>query len=136
MGAPKLSDPIDLHVGERLRRARSAVGLSQVALAYLLDVSYQQIQKYERGRNRISSSKLQTIATHLSVPVAYFFEGAPEAAERFFDAEHDGDDADELAEFVNSAEGIELNRAFFRIQDPVQRRRVIDLILSLATVPD
>jgi len=122
-------DPIDIHVGGRVRLRRTLMGLSQAALARSLGLTFQQVQKYEKGYNRIGSSRLFQIAQTLEVPVAYFFEamsGAPGA--EFAVAEtHQSYDADPMAK----RETLELVRAYYRIGDPAVRRRVFDLIKSI-----
>ncbi|MDN2566170.1 helix-turn-helix domain-containing protein [Aquibium sp. A9E412] len=128
----KRPNPIDAHVGARIRLRRNMLGMSQEKLGEGLGITFQQIQKYEKGTNRVGASRLQAIASLLSTPVSFFFEGAPG---------HDGEEVTGMAEdsptayvvdFINSAEGIQLNRAFARISDPKVRRRVIDLVRALA----
>jgi transcriptional regulator with XRE-family HTH domain len=108
------------------------LGISQEKLGESLGITFQQIQKYEKGTNRVGASRLQAIASILNAPVSFFFEGAPN---------EDGDPVAGLAEegtpyvgdFLSSSEGIQLNRAFVRITDPKVRRRVLDLVKALAT---
>ncbi|MCB1420019.1 MAG: helix-turn-helix transcriptional regulator [Notoacmeibacter sp.] len=127
----KKPNPIDIHVGSRVRLRRNMLGMSQEKLGEALGITFQQIQKYEKGTNRVGASRLQAIASVLQVPVSFFFEDAPG---------HDAVAAGGLAEdsstsyvvdFLNSAEGLQLNRAFVKINDPKVRRKVIDLVKSL-----
>lgn len=128
----KKPNPTDIHVGGRIRLRRNMLGMSQEKLGENLGITFQQIQKYEKGTNRVGASRLQAIASILGVPVAFFFEdiaGAETTAPRGF-AEDQGLAFD--VSFCTSAEGLQLNRAFVRIADPKVRRRIIDLVKSLA----
>jgi transcriptional regulator with XRE-family HTH domain len=120
-------DPIDLHVGVRLRLRRMMIGVSQEALARKLGVTFQQIQKYENGQNRVGASRLYQLSLALRVPVGFFFEDLPDSG----GADVDPDAASALS-FVNSPEGLQLNLAFSRITNPATRRRVVDLLATLA----
>jgi transcriptional regulator with XRE-family HTH domain len=124
--------PTDVHVGARVRLRRSALGMSQEKLAKGVGITFQQLQKYEKGVNRISASRLQQIARVLQVPIATFFEESPGAA-----TEEPIDAAEQMAttkllEFLSSDEGIELNRAFVRIPNVQLRRRFLDLVRAVA----
>src|SRR5665213_1052180 len=124
---------IDAHVGARIRMRRQLVNMSQSRLGELLGVTFQQIQKYEKGSNRISASRLQHTARVLEVSPGYFFEGAPaDSAEPSF-----AEDSSQsyVVDFLASTEGLQLNRAFLRVRDPKVRRRIVDLVIALAT-PD
>jgi transcriptional regulator with XRE-family HTH domain len=127
----KIPNPIDKHVGARLRMRRMLVGMSQEKLGAALDITFQQIQKYEKGANRIGASRLQELARVLQVPPSFFFEGAPPGdapAVGFAEAGA----ASYVADFLSTAEGLQLNRAFALIRDPKVRRRILDLVASLA----
>ncbi|MFT0859640.1 helix-turn-helix domain-containing protein [Ancylobacter sp. G4_0304] len=130
----KSPNPIDKHVGSRVRMRRMMVGMSQEKLGESLGITFQQIQKYEKGTNRIGASRLQNISSVLSVPVAFFFEGAPTgtAGEGF------AEDASPayVSDFLATSEGLALTRAFTRIADPKVRRRIVDLVEALAEAPD
>jgi transcriptional regulator with XRE-family HTH domain len=132
MANKKQPNSIDIHVGGRVHLHRKLLGMSQEKLGEGLGITFQQIQKYEKGTNRISASRLQQIAAILSVPVSIFFEDIPgtpsEAAAGFNEAQP----ADYVAEFLSSSEGIHLNKAFIRIKDDKLRRRVIDLVNAMA----
>lgn len=108
------------------------VSMSQEKLGEQLGITFQQIQKYEKGTNRVGASRLQAIASILNVPVAFFFEGSPgvdnDAPSGFSE---DSDDSSIMA-FGSSVEGLQLSRAFMKIRDPKVRRRVIDLVRAMA----
>ncbi len=127
----KTPNPIDRHVGARVRMRRLMVGLSQSKLADSLDVTFQQIQKYEKGANRIGASRLQQIARVLDVPPSFFFEGAPSSAAPSHGFSEDPGNA-YVVDFLSTAEGLQLNRAFSAIKDPKLRKTVIDLVERIA----
>ncbi|WP_367718867.1 helix-turn-helix domain-containing protein [Nitratireductor sp. GISD-1A_MAKvit] len=129
----KKPNPIDIHVGGRIRLRRNMLGMSQEKLGESLGITFQQIQKYEKGTNRVGASRLQAIASVLSAPVAFFFEGAPGGDENEAGGGMAEEGADFVVDFLNSSEGVQLNRAFAKISDPKVRRRVIDLVKVLAT---
>ena len=131
----KKPNPIDTHVGSRVRLRRTMLGMSQEKLGEALGITFQQVQKYEKGSNRIGASRLQNIADVLKVPVSYFFEDAPGSATTPRGGlEENG--TDYVVDFLSTAEGLQLNRAFVRIADPKVRKRVIDLVRSLADSHD
>jgi len=131
MANKKQPNPIDIHVGSRVRLRRMMLGMSQEKLGESLGITFQQIQKYEKGTNRIGASRLQHIATVLSVPVSFFFEDAPGTpAEAAGLAE--SRPAHYVVDFLSSSEGIQLNKAFVRIKDTKLRRRIIDLVKAAA----
>jgi transcriptional regulator with XRE-family HTH domain len=119
--------PIDVYVGVRVRARRKAMRMSQQELAERLGLTFQQVQKYERGMNRISASKLFEIAQALQVPIAWFFEGATSATV----AEGAGPD-DSLQAFLSSGEAIDLGQAFLAIPTALQRGRVLDLMRAMS----
>lgn len=125
---------IDVHVGGRVRLRRMMLGLSQERLGEKLGLTFQQIQKYEKGANRIGASRLYDISQVLSVPVQFFFEDLPEDLYR---AAHEGgvtETAPRLMNFVSSNEGLQLNTAFSRIECDETRRRIVDLVKTLSTI--
>lgn len=127
-------NPIDAHVGARVRLRRMLTGMSQERLGELLGVTFQQIQKYEKGANRIGASRLYEISRILDVPVQYFFDDLPEEGGRPIARPHGFSDAAGepfVMDFVSSTEGLQLNRAFFGIREPKLRRRVLDLVREL-----
>ena len=126
-------NPIDVYVGSRLRLGRKILSVTQEKLAENLGVTFQQVQKYERGLNRISASRLHQAAQILDVPVTFFF---PQADPPHSDEADCADDRSEVMGFLCSSEGLELNRAFAQIKDPSMRRRVLELIRSIAAAAD
>ncbi|MFZ4805863.1 MAG: helix-turn-helix domain-containing protein [Hyphomicrobiaceae bacterium] len=128
-------NPMDIHVGTRVRLRRILLGMSQEKLGERLGLTFQQIQKYEKGVNRIGASRLFDMSRVLGVPVQFFYDEAPlpvsvmdSHPSGFSERPNDG----YLAEFLNSREGIELNRAFVRIADPKLRRSIIELVRAMA----
>ena len=129
----KAPNPIDKHVGARVRMRRLILGMSQGKLGEALDVTFQQVQKYEKGANRIGASRLQQLARVLDVPPAYFFEDAPSGDERAPGfAEDEGHN--HFVDFLSTSEGLQLNRAFAAIRDAKVRKKILDLVVSLAAV--
>ena len=126
----KVPNPIDRHVGSRVRMRRVLSGVSQEKLGDALGLTFQQVQKYEKGSNRISASRLQQIAKMLDVPVSFFFEGAP-TGDMPTGAFSDSASSAYVSDFMASSEGVQLMKAFIRIKDNKVRRRIIDLVESL-----
>ena len=125
----KQANPIDAQVGNRVRIRRMLIGMSQERLGDMLGLTFQQVQKYEKGVNRIGAGRLFEVARILNVPVDFFYEGLatnqpglgePEVA------------APPVMEFVSSGEGLQLSLAFMKIKDAKVRKRVLDLVKSLA----
>jgi transcriptional regulator with XRE-family HTH domain len=135
-------DPVDIHVGARLRMRRNLVGLSQEQLGKSLGLTFQQIQKYERGINRMGSSRLFQMSKVLSVPVAYFFDEIPAALKTPMQsgfAESEQEPIENIAtaehadyDIMRRRETLELVRAYYRILDSKQRRKVYELIRSMS----
>ena len=129
--AKKLPNPTDKHVGSRVRMRRMMLSMSQQKLADGLGLTFQQVQKYERGANRIGASRLQQISHVLQVPVAYFFEGAPNAS-----APHGSNGGAlsmaQIDDFVSDLDGLRLIRAFMRIDNAAVRRRIVMLVREIA----
>jgi transcriptional regulator with XRE-family HTH domain len=130
--------PIDVHVGSRIRLRRTLQGMSQERLGEALGLTFQQVQKYERGVNRVGASRLFDLSRVLDVPISFFFDDMPDslasaygnqAGRRAtgFSESHDGFSDDTL----NRRETLELVRAYYRITDPAVRKRVFDLIKSM-----
>jgi transcriptional regulator with XRE-family HTH domain len=128
----KKTNLIDIHVGSRVRLRRSMLGMSQEKLGDSLCITFQQVQKYEKAANRVGASRLQAIATILGVPVSFFFEGAPDVPTNSGAGFRVDGPTAHVVEFLNSAEGLQLNRAFVRIADAKVRSRVVDLVKALA----
>ncbi len=132
--AGRKPNPVDIHVGSRVRYRRMIIGMSQEKLGEKMNLTFQQIQKYEKRTNRIGASRLFQLSKILEVPVGYFFEdafshGTPASANHGL---HEPEQEGFLLDFLNSREGLELNKAFAKIQDPKVRRRVIDLVRALS----
>jgi transcriptional regulator with XRE-family HTH domain len=128
----KKPNPIDIHVGSRARLRRTMLGMSQEKLGNALGITFQQIQKYEKGANRIGASRLQQIANVLNVPVAFFFEDAPSGMQTVTGMGEENSTT-YVVDFLSSSEGLQLNRAFVKIEDPKVRRKIVDLVKSLAS---
>ncbi len=127
----KSPNPVDRHVGTRVRMRRMLIGMSQEKLGEALGITFQQVQKYEKGMNRISASRLQQTSRVLGVPIDYFYEGAPQ-----FDAEAAGGFAESqspayMAELTTN-DGLNLLKAFASIKSARVRRRVVELVRALA----
>ena len=128
----KKPNPIDVHVGSRIRLRRNMLGLSQEKLGENLGITFQQIQKYEKGTNRVGASRLRAISAILNVPVSFFFEDAPGSNPVGQEGFAEDNEATYVVDFLNSNEGVQLTRAFTKISDPKVRRKIIDLVKSLA----
>ncbi|MEM0930573.1 MAG: helix-turn-helix transcriptional regulator [Pseudomonadota bacterium] len=129
--------PIDVHVGSRVRLRRMMQGISQDRLGEELGLTFQQVQKYEKGVNRIGASRLYEIARILSVPVQFFYDDygdGPETLIGFAETQRSMEPKDERADFLatlSTPEGMQLCRAFSKIKDYQVRRRVLDLVKTL-----
>ncbi len=132
MASKKSPNPIDVHVGARVRLRRMMLGMSQEKLGEHLGITFQQIQKYEKGTNCIGASRMQAIARVLSVPVAFFFEDAPGSTPVAGDQAFGSGSENHVVDFLSSSEGLSLNKAFIRIKDAKQRRKVVELVKALA----
>ena len=127
----KTPNPTDKHVGSRVRMRRMMLGMSQEKLGDALSLTFQQVQKYEKGTNRIGASRLQQIGHFLQVPVSFFFEGAPDLPAGASGA-NDAPSPSYVSDFLASSDGLALTKAFMRIKDPKLRRRIVDLVLQIA----
>ncbi len=127
----KAPNPIDRHVGSRVRMRRMMLGMSQEKLGDALGLTFQQVQKYEKGTNRIGASRLQQIAHILQVPVEFFFEGAPDFVTPPSGLAEAPSPA-YVADFLATSDGLALTRAFMRITNTKLRRRIVDLVESIA----
>lgn len=124
----KQANPVDAHVGTRVRLRRMLVGMSQERLGELLGLTFQQVQKYEKGVNRIAAGRLFEISSILGVPISFFYEDFDGHRRGFAES---GESAP-VMEFVSSNEGFQLSLAYMSIKDPKVRRRILDLVRSLA----
>jgi transcriptional regulator with XRE-family HTH domain len=135
MMAIKTPNPIDKHVGARIRMRRLMLGMSQTALAQGLGLTFQQIQKYEKGINRVGASRLQQIAHILQVPVEFFFEGAPGVPGAKADVANTPSLA-HVSEFLASPDGLTLVAGFVKIRSAKLRRSIVELVSYLAQNQD
>ena len=133
----KKPNPIDIHVGSRIRLRRTMLGMSQEKLGESLGITFQQIQKYEKGTNRVGASRLQAISGILNVPVSFFFEDAPDGNPANTPAGMaEASSSNYVVDFLSSSEGLQLNRSFVKISDPKVRRKIVDLVKALAAEAD
>jgi len=134
----KSPNPVDIHVGSRIRLRRMMIGMSQERLGERLGLTFQQVQKYEKGANRVGASRLFAISNILEVPVEFFFADMPSS---IAGSEKNGDtmgmtEPDETSfvmDFVSSSEGLQLNTAFKKIESQETRRKIVDLVKTLAS---
>ncbi len=131
----KQANPIDAQVGNRMRIRRMLIGMSQEKLGDLLDLTFQQVQKYEKGVNRIGAGRLYQIAHILGVPIGYFYESVTERLPDGLGRSGENSSSP-VVELLSSGEGLQLGLAFTKIRDPKVRRRVLDLVKSLADGDD
>jgi transcriptional regulator with XRE-family HTH domain len=124
--------PVDIHVGARVRLRRMLLGMSQDKLADALGLTFQQIQKYEKGVNRIGASRVFEISHILNVPIQYFFDDFEGARGDSYAFSENGGGEDTFMQLLHSPDGVQLCRHFAEIQDPKVRRRVLDLVKTLA----
>ena len=125
--AKKVSKPVDVYVGARVRARRLELGISQEKLANAIGLTFQQVQKYEKGSNRISSSRLVQLANALEAPPTFFFDGAPGQMK----TTNKSDAMEHVSAFISSREGLALIKAFLKIPGPL-RRSVVDLVDKIA----
>ena len=134
MHAPRSASPVDTHVGTRIRLRRQILKLSQEKLGAELGVTFQQVQKYERGANRVGASRLWALSQVLEVPVGFFFEGLDGGD--FPDGFAEDDQTPIVYDFINSSDGVELAKAVSRIRSKAVRRQILELARSLADNQD
>src|SRR6202046_4567138 len=123
----KAPNPVDRYVGSRVRMRRIMLGMSQEKLGDALGLTFQQVQKYEKGTNRVGASRIQQISEILRVPVSFLFEGGPSGTtntEEF----SEGTSPAYVSDFLVTSEGLALTRAFTRLTDAKVRRRIVDLV--------
>jgi transcriptional regulator with XRE-family HTH domain len=131
--AKKVPNPIDRHVGSRVRMRRMMLGMSQEKLGDALGLTFQQVQKYEKGANRIGASRLQQISQILQVPVSFFFEGVPSPrTEQRPEGLSEAPSPAYVSDFLATSDGLALTKAFVRIKDAKLRRRIVDLVEQIA----
>jgi transcriptional regulator with XRE-family HTH domain len=127
----KAPNPIDKHVGSRVRMRRMMLSMSQEKLGDALGLTFQQVQKYEKGSNRIGASRLQQISLILQVPVSFFFEGAPPPPGKETGFENAPSPA-YVTDFLATSDGLTLVKAFMRIPNSKLRRRIVELVEEMA----
>jgi transcriptional regulator with XRE-family HTH domain len=127
----KAPNPVDKYVGSRVRMRRIMLGMSQEKLGEALGLTFQQIQKYEKGTNRVGASRLQQISEVLQVPVSFLFDGGPSGAVLSEGSAESASPA-YIADFLATSEGLALTRAFTRIPDSKLRRSIVDLVEQIA----
>jgi len=125
----KKANPVDAHVGYRVRLRRMLIGMSQERLGELLGLTFQQVQKYERGINRIGAGRLFEVSEILGVPISFFYEGIDGVKAS---SETNGDHPSAVMDFLSSSEGIQLSTAFMSIRDVKVRRRILDLVRTIS----
>lgn len=127
----KAPNPVDKYVGSRVRMRRIMLGMSQEKLGEALGLTFQQVQKYEKGTNRVGASRLQQISEILQVPVSFLFDGGPSGAANT-DGFSEGTSPAYISDFLATSEGLALTRAFTRITDAKLRRSIVDLVEQIA----
>jgi transcriptional regulator with XRE-family HTH domain len=130
-------DPVDIHVGSRVRLRRTLLGLSQDKLARAIGVSFQQLQKYERGTNRISASRLYALSKVLGVGISWFFEDAPSTAKRRTPAAEARAAANEGSpeqDPMTANETVKLVRAYYMIEDPKVRKKILHMVRAVSPI--
>ena len=127
----KAPNPVDKYVGSRVRMRRIMLGMSQEKLGEALGLTFQQIQKYEKGTNRVGASRLQQISEVLQVPVSFLFDGGPSGV-TLSDGSAESASPAYIADFLATSEGLALTRAFTRIPDSKLRRSIVDLVEQIA----
>tara|TARA_R110002124_G_C8700072_1_gene493905 strand:- start:116 stop:511 length:396 start_codon:yes stop_codon:yes gene_type:complete len=127
---PRSISDLDLHIAARLRLRRTMLKMSQIELADSVGVTFQQIQKYERGSNRIGAGRLYELAGTLKVPVTYFYDGLANGA-----PDHDTTSDRQIMDFLNSAQGLLFVREFLAVKDPRQQTAMRALLRALESKP-
>jgi transcriptional regulator with XRE-family HTH domain len=130
-------DPVDIHVGSRVRLRRTLLGLSQDKLARAIGVSFQQLQKYERGTNRISASRLYALSKVLGVGISWFFEDAPSTAKRRTPATETrapANDSSADQDPMTANETVKLVRAYYMIEDPKVRKKILHMVRAVSPI--
>jgi len=127
----KAPNPVDKYVGSRVRMRRIMLGMSQEKLGEALGLTFQQVQKYEKGTNRVGASRLQQISEILQVPVSFLFDGGPSGAVNG-NGFGEGASPAYVSDFLATSEGLALTRAFTRIGDSKMRRSIVELVEQIA----
>lgn len=127
----KAPNPVDKHVGSRVRMRRIMLGMSQEKLGEALGLTFQQVQKYEKGTNRVGASRIQQISEILQVPVSFLFEGSPTGISKT-EGLSEAPSPAYVSDFLATSEGLALTRAFTRITDAKLRRSIVDMVEQIA----
>ncbi len=131
--AKKAPNPIDKHVGSRVRMRRMMLSMSQEKLGDALGLTFQQVQKYEKGTNRIGASRLQQISNILQVPVSFFFEGAPNMPGHVGTAGlNEAPSPAYVSDFLATSDGLSLTKSFMKIKSSKLRRKIVNLVEQIA----
>ncbi len=129
----KAPNPVDKYVGSRVRMRRIMLGMSQEKLGDALGLTFQQVQKYEKGTNRVGASRIKQISEILRVPVSFLFEGGPGGGTASSEGLSEATSPAYVADFLATSEGLALTRAFTRITDAKLRRSIVDMVEQIAT---
>ncbi|MFV0256137.1 helix-turn-helix domain-containing protein [Candidatus Liberibacter solanacearum] len=124
----KKPNPVDINVGKRIRLRRTILGMSQEKLGDSLGITFQQVQKYEKGVNRVGASRLQNISRALDIPISFFFDDPPAVCSGALSEENN------IMDFLSSSDGLQLNRHFTQIKDVKVRQKIIDLVKSIVSL--
>jgi transcriptional regulator with XRE-family HTH domain len=128
----KAPNPVDKYVGSRVRMRRIMLGMSQEKLGEALGLTFQQVQKYEKGTNRVGASRIQQISEILQVPVSFLFEGGPSGTPST-GGFSEGTSPAYVSDFLATSEGLALTRAFTRITDAKLRRSIVEMVEQIAS---
>lgn len=131
--ATKIPNPVDVYVGSRIRMRRNMLAMSQESLATSIRLTFQQVQKYEKGINRVGASRLQQIATALQVPPSFFFEGVSGTPDE--KGAGSAPSPNYISEFLSTADGLALVKAFARIGNAKLRRTIVELVQQINPEP-
>jgi len=130
--AKKSPNPTDKHVGNQVRMRRMMLGMSQERLGDALGISFQQVQKYEKGANRIGAGRMQQISNILQAPIEFFFDGGPVIPGHRSAGLTEAPTPNYVTDFITSSHGLDLTKAFMRIKDAKLRRCIVNLIEKIA----
>jgi transcriptional regulator with XRE-family HTH domain len=131
IGRVRSATPVDAHIGQKIRTRRTLLGLSQTELADVAGITFQQVQKYEKGTNRVGASRLQQFSQALGVPPSYFFDGLPTVGKKLSVPQEGELSEGSIVSFLGTREGAELVRGFLAIKDKSIRQNLIGLINTI-----
>lgn len=123
---------VDIHVGKRLRMRRTILGITQEKLADALGVTFQQVQKYERGTNRVSAGKLYELSKVLETSISYFYEGMGKSANILGGLSDNQQDGFESEDIMQKKETLDLVRIYYSVEDPKKRKELLNIVKSMA----